>query len=334
MTLRQGESVEGGDLVVARLGAARNALVEAKTATQVKAVMDAAAAAETFARRQRLSEETIQHATAIKLDAERKLGGILRDTPKASGAAGIGKAESAVPDEYRTQAPTLADLGIDKKTSARAQKLADLPDETFEAVRLGEVKVNEALRQQRREELIERAIALPAGQYRVFYADPPWQYGDERTSLAGYSDSAAAAQYPTMPLADICAMDVKAMAAPDAVLFLWATFPLLPEGLEVVKAWGFTYKTAFVWDKQRANMGNYHNACAELLLVATRGSCTPEIDTRFPQVQAYARARHSEKPEDWRRVIDGMYPSGPRIELFRRGDAPAGWVVWGNEAAA
>jgi len=332
VTLRQRESVEGGDLVVARLGAARNALVEAKTATQVKAVMDAAAAAETFARRQRLSEETIQHATAIKLDAERKLGGILREMPKSEGGRPPEKTGAKVEPVLST--PTLADLGIDKKTSARAQKLADLPDETFEAVRLGEVKVNEALRQQRREELIERAIALPAGQYRVVYADPPWRYGDERTSLAGYSDSAAAAQYPTMPLADICAMDVKAMAAPDAVLFLWATFPLLPEGLEVVKAWGFTYKTAFVWDKQRANMGNYHNACAELLLVATRGSCTPEIDTRFPQVQAYARARHSEKPEDWRRVIDGMYPSGPRIELFRRGDAPAGWVVWGNEAAA
>jgi N6-adenosine-specific RNA methylase IME4 len=332
VTLRQAESVEGGDLVVARLGAARNALVEAKTATQVKAVMDAAAAAEIFARRQRLSEETIQHATAIKLDAERKLGGILREMPKSEGGRPPEKTGSEVEPVLST--PTLAELGIDKKTSMRAQKLADLPDETFEAVRLGEVKVNEALRQQRREELIERAIALPAGQYRVVYADPPWQYGDERTSLAGYSDSAAAAQYPTMPLADICAMDVKAMAAPDAVLFLWATFPLLPEGLEVVKAWGFTYKTAFVWDKQRANMGNYHNACAELLLVATRGSCTPEIDTRFPQVQAYGRARHSEKPEDWRRVIDGMYPSGPRIELFRRGDAPAGWVVWGNEAAA
>jgi len=67
--------------------------------------------------------------------AERKLGVILRDTPKATGAAGIGKEQSAVPDEYRTQPPTLADLGIDKKTSARAQKLADLPDETFEAVR-------------------------------------------------------------------------------------------------------------------------------------------------------------------------------------------------------
>jgi N6-adenosine-specific RNA methylase IME4 len=331
VTLRQGESVEGGDLVVARLGAARNALVEAKTATQVKAVMDAAAAAETFARRQRLSEETIQHATAIKLDAERKLGGILRNTPKATPGP---KPQEFGSDAEPNSPPTLAELGIDKKTSMRAQKLADLPDETFEAVRLGNVKVNEALRQQRREELIERAIALPAGQYRVVYADPPWQYGDERTSLAGYSDSAAAAQYPTMPLADICAMEVKAMAAPDAVLFLWATFPLLPEGLEVVKAWGFTYKTAFVWDKQRANMGNYHNACAELLLVATRGSCTPEIDTRFQQVQAYARARHSEKPEDWRRLIDGMYPSGPRIELFRRGDAPAGWVVWGNEAAA
>ncbi len=190
-----------------------------------------------------------------------------------------------------------------------------------------------AVRAVLRESLPDRVADLPTGQYRVFYADPPWQYGDERAGLAGYSDSAAAAQYPTMPLAEICVMNVKGMAAPDSVLFLWATFPLLPDALEVVKAWGFTYKTAFVWDKQRPNMGNYHNACAELLLVATRGSCTPEIDTRFSQVQTRPRGRHSEKPDDWRRMIDDMYPTGPRVELFRRGDAPKGWTVWGNEAA-
>lgn len=324
------------DLVVARLDAARTALVEAKTASQVKAVMDAAAAAETFAKRQKLSEETIQHATAIKLDAERKLGAILRDTPKNEGRAGMGRPSlgGTQAEPPKEQPPTLAELGIDKKTSARAQKLAALPEETFEAVRSGEVKVNEALRGQRKEELIAKAAALPPDQYRVIYADPPWKYGDERTGLEGYSDSAAAAQYPTMPLIDICAMKVRDMAAPDSVLFLWATFPLLPDALEVVKAWGFSYKTAFVWDKQRANMGNYHNACAELLIVATRGSCTPELDKRAPQVIAEARGKHSAKPESFRALIDTLYPTGPRIELFRRGEAPEGWTVWGNEAAA
>jgi N6-adenosine-specific RNA methylase IME4/ParB-like chromosome segregation protein Spo0J len=220
--------------------------------------------------------------------------------------------------------------------SQAAQIASRSPEEQraiVERVEAGEKPVA-AVRSIQRESLGDRVAALPPNQFRVIYADPPWKYGDERGGLEGYSDSAAAAQYPTMPLADICAMNVKSMTAPDSVLFLWATFPLLPDAIEVVRAWGFTYKTAFVWDKQRANMGNYHNACAELLIIATRGSCTPEIDTRPPQVQAIARGKHSAKPEHFRELVDSMYPTGPRIELFRRGEAPEGWIVWGNEAAA
>lgn len=245
------------------------------------------------------------------------------------------RAAAKVRDEGTPELVAAAEQGL--IAVSQAAHIATRPEDEqraiVERVSAGEKPVA-AARAVLKERLPDRVRELPAGKYRVIYADPPWKYGDERAGLADYSDSAAAAQYPTMPLADICAMDVKGMAAPDSVLFLWATFPLLPEALEVVKAWGFTYKTAFVWDKQRANMGNYHNACAELLLIGTRGSCTPEIDTRFPQVQSIARGRHSEKPEHWRRVIDGMYPSGPRVELFRRGDVPVGWATWGNEAAA
>lgn len=216
----------------------------------------------------------------------------------------------------------------------RQQALREKRPDLAAKVRAGEIKPTQAVRLMKREELSQRVAELPDGQYRVIYADPPWQYGDERGGLAVYEGSAAEGQYPTMPVSDICALDVRRLSAPDAVLFMWATFPLLPDAIEVVKAWGFTYKTAFVWDKQRPNMGNYHNACAELLIVATRGSCTPEIDTRPPQVQAVPRGRHSEKPEHFRQLIDTLYPTGPRIELFRRGDAPEGWTVWGNEAAA
>lgn len=144
------------DLVVARLDAARIALVEAKTAAQVKSVMDAAAAAETFAKRQKLSEETIQHATSIKLDAERKLGEILRETPNAKPGPRPKQLDSS---EECNSAPSLKELGIDLKTSMRAQRLADLSDETFEAVKAGDLKVNEALRGQRREELKAKATA-------------------------------------------------------------------------------------------------------------------------------------------------------------------------------
>jgi N6-adenosine-specific RNA methylase IME4 len=165
----------------------------------------------------------------------------------------------------------------------------------------------------------------------VIYADPPWQYNDKRETGDHRESTGAEHHYPTMPLADLKAMPVWSLAGPDCVLLCWATFPLLQDALELVAAWGFAYKTAFVWDKGAGAFGHYHNAAAELLLVCTRGSGTPQTDKREDQVQAFQRERHSAKPEAWRELIDRLYPHGPRIELFRRGAAPQGWDVWGAE---
>jgi len=197
----------------------------------------------------------------------------------------------------------------------------------------GKIKYAQANKIVKQKQIAKDVEALPANTYRVIYADPPWKYGDDR-SMAGYSGTSATDHYPTMPLSDICALDIKSMAHSDSVLFMWATFPLLDEAFTVIKAWGFKYKTAFVWNKMRPNMGNYHNASAEMLMVATKGSGIPSMDVkRFDQVQSVERTgRHSEKPEHFRSMIDTMYPDGSRIELFRRGDAPEGWEIWGNEA--
>ena len=169
--------------------------------------------------------------------------------------------------------------------------------------------------------------ALPEGKHRVLLVDAPWRYSDDR---AGLATTAAEDHYPTMSVAELCALDIGALAADDSVLLCWATFPLLPDALETVKAWGFTYKTAFVWHKDRGSFGHYHRADAELLLVCTRGSCTPDSGKRESQVQSFARTKHSAKPEEFRALIDRLWPHGPRIELFSRGPAP-GWSAWGNE---
>jgi N6-adenosine-specific RNA methylase IME4 len=230
--------------------------------------------------------------------------------------------------------------GVSEATAARVQSIASHRPDLLDAVADGTIRLSEASRQVKRETLSSRVAALPEGKHRVIYADPPWKYGDDRGGLTGgnaggwsYEETSAAGQYPTMSVADLCALDVRAVAADDSVLFCWATFPLLPDALIVVKAWGFTYKTAFVWDKQRSNLGNYHDARAELLLVCTRGSVPTEIDERPPQVQSIPRGKHSAKPELFRQLIDKMYPTGPRIELFRRGEIPSGWSAWGNEVS-
>jgi N6-adenosine-specific RNA methylase IME4 len=134
-----------------------------------------------------------------------------------------------------------------------------------------------------------------------------------------------------MSVDELCALSVAERAADDAVLFLWATAPLLPESLRVAASWSFEYKALFVWDKVRHNFGHYNSVRAELLLLCTRGSCLPDSKELHDNVVSIERTdEHSEKPEEFRRLIDGLYTWGPRLELFARSRRD-GWVPWGNE---
>jgi N6-adenosine-specific RNA methylase IME4 len=240
----------------------------------------------------------------------------------------------------RSSAVAAKAAGTNRGSVERMSKLKRRRPDLADKVRDGGMKPTAALRRMKKDEVKAKVAALPDEIFRVLYVDPPWQYSDERAGLGageGQKDRASTAagdHYPTMPKADICALNVKSLAAPDAVLFCWATFPLLPDALEVVQAWGFKYKTAFVWDKGRGTFGHYHTAEAELLLVCTRGSCTPDIDAKEKQVQRWPRGAHSRKPLEAVAMIDRLYPHGPRIELFCRGEPPAGWVGWGAELAA
>jgi len=138
-----------------------------------------------------------------------------------------------------------------------------------------------------------------------------------------------------MSIAELCGLPVKALAQDDAVLFLWVTSPLLYEAAPIFDAWGFKYKSSFIWDKVGHNVGHYNSVRHEFLLIGTRGSCTPDVPTLHDSVVEIPKSRkHSEKPEEFRQLIDSMYPHGSRLELFRRGTAPDGWDVWGNEADA
>jgi len=222
-------------------------------------------------------------------------------------------------------------IGVNRGSVEQAETILRHSQELAEQVANGEVKPTEALRRIRNVQKVERIKALPEGQYHVIYADPPWQYNDSR-QVENFEQTAAEHHYPTVSLADLKLLDVKKLAAPDSVLFCFATFPLLVDALDLVKSWGFAYKTAFIWDKGKGAFGHYHNAAAELLLIATRGSGTPQTGKREDQVQDFPREEHSRKPVAWRELIDRLYPVGSRIELFRRGNAPDGWDVWGAES--
>jgi N6-adenosine-specific RNA methylase IME4 len=171
-------------------------------------------------------------------------------------------------------------------------------------------------------------VPFPTGKYRVIYADPPWEYGNEQPDY----HTEQADHYPLMPLQAVCDLPVVDLALNDAVLFLWVTSPILRESFDVVNAWGFEYKSAFIWDKVKHNMGHYNSVRHELLLVCVRGSCPPDEQKLFDSVQSIERTpQHSAKPQEFRKIIDTLYASGPRIELFNRGGVPDPWQRWGNE---
>ena len=189
------------------------------------------------------------------------------------------------------------------------------------------------LRREINKQRIGKATPL-TGKHRVVYADPPWRYSDKMelpTEKGGESYGPAEAHYPAMSIEELCAMNVKSVVDDDAVLFLWVTVPLVRDSFQVIDAWGFEYKTHFVWDKIKHNMGHYSSVRHELLMVCTRGQCTPDENTLFDSVQSIERTEHSEKPNQFRKIIDALYTRGNKIELFARGDSIEGWSRWGNE---
>ena len=143
--------------------------------------------------------------------------------------------------------------------------------------------------------------------------------------------------YPTMKISDICALPVAELAAPDSALFLWATFPMLPEALRVIEAWGFKFKTvAFVWLKQNRKaltwfygMGFWTRGNAEICLLATRGH-PKRRDNSVHQFIISPLEGHSKKPDETRNKIVRLMGDLPRVELFARQTPPC-WDVWGNE---
>src|SRR6516162_6471162 len=224
-----------------------------------------------------------------------------------------------------------------------AADVATLPvQEQHEIVARGEREILRAAQEirarkaeMRRAGRIERLAAtcnqpFPSDRrYAVIYADPPWHFEvyNEESGI----ERAAANHYSTMSLDEICALPIPSLASPDAALFLWTTVPHLRESFDVLVAWGFEYKTNIVWVKDKIGLGYFVRNEHELLLVATRGDMpSPSPANRPPSVISAPRREHSRKPDEAYEIIERMYPTLPKIELFAR-QTRSGWAAWGNE---
>jgi N6-adenosine-specific RNA methylase IME4 len=162
------------------------------------------------------------------------------------------------------------------------------------------------------------------GKFAVVLADPPWRYEHTEATRAIENN------YATMTFEDIC--ELKVPAADDAMLFLWCPAPKLAEGIGVIAAWGFRYRTCLVWVKPSVGPGYYVRCHQELLLVAMRGSipASAEVD-RPDSVMEAPRGNHSEKPTLAHELIERAYPDLSKVEMFVRSGRD-GWVAWGDQA--
>ena len=230
---------------------------------------------------------------------------------------------------------TLDALASTKHTKEAIKVVAKMEPELRKAVvaklKTGEANTVVVARRIITRERMKNAPLLDSNtKYRVLYADCPWRYG----STSG--NGAPEVHYPTLSIAELCALivngkHVRELAADNSVLFFWVPVAMSEVCYVVIKAWGFEYASEYIWDKVRPAQGVYGSVRHERLLVCTRGSCTPEVDTLFDSVQVIERSnKHSEKPERFREIIDTLYPSGRRIELFARKTVP-GWDAWGDE---
>ena len=178
-----------------------------------------------------------------------------------------------------------------------------------------------------------KIAALPDKKYGVIYADPEWKF-ETYNDDSGKLEASADLHYTTSSLDEIKARDVPSISAPDCVLFLWATAPMIEAALEVMEAWGFEYKSQVIWKKDKGGTGYWFINWHELLLVGTRGSIpAPAQGSQWASVIEAPRGRHSEKPRYFYELIEDYYPNIPKIEMNARATRD-GWDSWGFEAPA
>ena len=231
------------------------------------------------------------------------------------------------------QVRPLTSLPEDDKTKVWLEAVADAGADV-----ITEKHVRRAVREHNRQVQLEKLKGISEGnkplglgkRFPVILSDPPWQYSGGTADPSRQIEN----QYPTMDLESICELPVGGeLATDDAVLFLWATAPLLPDALAVMESWDFTYKTHAVWDKQKIGMGYWLRGQHELLLIGVRGNPPkPAPRVRASSMIDAPRGNHSAKPVKVYELIESYYPDLPRVEMFAIDNKRPGWSGWGNQA--
>lgn len=318
-----------------KLSQVRRQIAACRSVDELKDIRDRAEALRAYTKQAGECLEVQNDAAEIKLRAERRAGEILAGMGVKQGRKGKGSIVEP-----------LAELGLTKKQSHRWQQAARIPVKQFEAflaetrgqqkeitsaaVRRLAAKLATPRRKTRHAGLGASAVVgsleeLSGHQFGTIYADPPWQYANRSTR------SAADKNYDTMTVDQLCGMPVKDIAAADAHLHLWTTNAFLPDAFRVIEAWGFEYRSCYVWVKPQMGIGNYWRVSHEFLLLGIRGAAKSFAVHDQKSWGQFDRTKHSAKPHEIRNVIERVSP-GPFLEMFGRYEVDR-WTVMGNQVA-
>lgn len=317
----------------------RQQLVAATSVDEVKDIRDKAEAIRLYYKKAGLGLDSMNAAAEVKLRAERRCGELLGETVQHGGDR---------KSKYHEGSLKLDALGISHNQSSRWQRLAAVPEDEFEQHVLDfksdgkELTTASVMRLGKQHETRQTFDVDPASlachgvvsslqelvdagaKFPTIYADPPWQYANKATRSAvdrEYKD--------TMSLDEICAEPVAKLAADQAHLHLWTTNGFLPDAFRVIEAWGFTYKSCFVWVKGQMGIGNYWRVSHEFMLLGVRGSLRFRDKGQKSWLEV-DRTKHSRKPREVRELIEKVSP-GPYLEMYGREVIGAPWTVYGNE---
>ncbi len=336
-----------------KFNAMKNAVAECHSIDEIANIRDKAEAYRYAMVQAKESPEIIKKASEIKLRSERRAGQILLEMPKDKGGNPNLIAKSPNPSQASRGYHNLEDLGITYNQSSQWQKIAKMPEETFEEyieeekdittsgiIRVAkiteklatvEAKEKEYQEQVTKENDFDIDIYNTDKKFDIIYADPAWDYykgGDHNQSL----------NYSTMTMHDIENIPVDKISSDNSILFLWVTFPILKESFNVIEKWGFSYSTCgFNWVKRNKKgegyffgLGNWTRSNSELCLIATKGSPV-RINNSVHQILDDPLTVHSAKPKRVRSLITQLVGELPRIELFSRNEDQDGWYNWGNK---
>ncbi|CAN5441982.1 MT-A70 family methyltransferase [soil metagenome] len=234
-----------------------------------------------------------------------------------------------------------ASLGVGRQYVHTARKLLQESPTLALSVRAGELTLPQAVQAARRARTTSEphvvathgraskvsslyGLAATGAKFGCIYADPPWQY----TNSAGRS--ASAKHYEGLSIKQLCALPVHELAADRAHCHLWTTNAFLLGAMEILDAWGFEYRSAFIWVKPQMGTGNYWRVSHEFMLLGVRGDMTFR-DRSMKSWLEVPRTSHSAKPDAVRKLVERASP-GPYLELFARSPVK-GWTVFGNQIA-